>query len=81
METPCQASQKNVSKKQAHGPKISKNNPKFKMGHLVMVKNHPYPTFKPKYLLGYRVLKILDGSTLLLVTLNGNDMKTTINNV
>ena len=31
----------------------------------VMVKNHGYFTFKPKYLLNYKVLKILNGSTLL----------------
>ena len=44
---------------------ISGNNSKFEIGQPVMVKNHVHYTFDPKYLLGYRVLKILNDSTLL----------------
>ena len=54
---------------------ISKNIPKFEIGGLVMVKNHAHCTFEPKYLMDYRVLKILSDSTLLLVALNGKEKK------
>ena len=43
---------------------ISNNNPKFEIGQLAMVKNHTHSSFEPKYLLDYRVLKILNNSTL-----------------
>ena len=38
-------------------------------------------TFEAKYLLDYRVLKIFNDSTLLLVTPNGKERKTNINDV
>ena len=60
---------------------ISNNNPKFEIGQLVMFKNHAHHTFEPKYLLDYRVLKILNDSSLLLVTPNGKERKTNINDV
>ena len=50
---------------------INKDNPKFEIGQLVMVKSYAYHTFEPKYLLDYRVLKVLNDTTLLLVTSNG----------
>ena len=53
----------------------SKNNPKFEIGQLVRVNNHAYCTFKPKYLLDYKIMKILNDSTLLIVTLNGKERK------
>ena len=40
----------------------------WNMAQPVMVKNHARHTFEPKYLLDYRVLKIHNDSTLLLVT-------------
>ena len=46
-----------------------------------MVKNHACHTFEPKYLLDYRILNILNDSTLLLVTLNWKERKTDINDV
>ena len=46
-----------------------------------MVKNHAHHTFEPKYLLDYRVLKLLNDSTLLLVTPNKKERKTNINDV
>ena len=41
-----------------------------------MVKNYTCHVFKPMYLKGYRLLKILNESTLLLVTPNGRVCKT-----
>ena len=46
-----------------------------------MVKNHSYHTFEAKYLLDYRILKILNDSTLLIVTPNGKERKTNIYDV
>ena len=46
-----------------------------------MVKNHACHTFEPEYLVDYRVLKILNVSTLLLVTPNRKERKTNINDV
>ena len=46
-----------------------------------MVKNHACHTFEPKYLLDYNVLRILNNSTLLLVTPNGKESKLNIINV
>ena len=46
-----------------------------------MLKNHAHHSFKPKYLLDYKVLKILNDSTLLPVTINGKEWKTSINDV
>ena len=46
-----------------------------------MVKNHAHHTFEPQCLLGYRVLKILNCNTLLLVTPNGKERKTNVNDV
>ena len=44
-----------------------------------MVRNHPHHTVDPKYLLDYWVLQILNDSTLLLVTHDGKETKTNIN--
>ena len=41
---------------------------KFEIGQAVMVKNHTCYTLEPKYLLDYKVLKILNDSTLLVIT-------------
>ena len=54
---------------------ISKNNPKFEIGQPVMFKNHACCTFKQKYLLDYRVITILNNSTLVLVIPNGKERK------
>ena len=53
----------------------SNNNPKFEIGQIVMVKNHAFHTFKSKYLLDYRVKKIINDITLLLDTPNGKERK------
>ena len=45
----------------------NKNNTKFKIG---IIKNCAHHVFEPKYLLGYNVLKIINDSTLMLVTPN-----------
>ena len=47
--------------------KIALNSKKVKQKWL---ENHTHHAFKPKYLVDYRVLNILNESTLLLVTLN-----------
>ena len=47
----------------------------FGNGQPVMIKNHAYHTFEPKYLLDYNVLKILNDSTLLFITPNGKERK------
>ena len=46
-----------------------------------MVKNHTHHSFEPKYLVDYRLLEILNENTLLLVTPNGREVKTHINDV
>ena len=56
----------------------SNNNLKFEIGQPVMVKTHAHSTLKPKYLLDYRVLKILN---LLLVAPNRKERKTNVNDV
>ena len=53
----------------------------FEIGQPVMVWNHAHHKFEPKYLLDYRVLQILNDSTLLLVNPDGKDRKTNINDV
>ena len=58
---------------------ISKNNQKFEICQQAMVKNHAHHTFEPRYLLDYRILKIPNDSTLLLVTLDEKEKKTNIN--
>ena len=60
---------------------MPKSNTDFEIGQAVMVTNHTHHTFKPKYLIDYRVLKILNESTLLLVTPTGREHKTKINDV
>ena len=46
-----------------------------------MVKNYAHHTFEPKYLLVYKVLNIINDSTLLLITPKGKERKTNINDV
>ena len=58
-----------------------RTDPKFKIDQPVMVKNHACHTFEPKYLPDYRVPKILNDRTVLLVALNGKKRKTNINDV
>ena len=58
-----------------------KNNTKFEIGQTVMVKNQAHHTFKPQYLMDYRVLKILNESTLLLVVCSDKEHKMNINDV
>ena len=54
---------------------------KFEIEQPVMVKNHTHHTFEPKYLLDYRVLKIINESTLFLIMPNGKERRTNINDV
>ena len=67
--------QRNASKNKHMDQNISKNNPKYEIGHPVMVKNYASCTFKPKYLQDYRVLKVLNDRIILLVALNGKENK------
>ena len=60
---------------------INKNNTKFEIGQPVMINNHGHHTFEPKYLLGYKVLKLINDSTLLLVMPNVKERKTNINDI
>ena len=81
MEASCKTSKINVSKNEHRDQQINKKNPTFKIGQPVMGENHAHHTFEPKYLLDYRVLKILNDITLLLVTPNGKERKTNNNGV
>ena len=60
---------------------INKKNPTFEIGQPVMVKNYAYHTFETKYILDYRVLKILHDSTLLVVTSNVKERNVDVNDV
>ena len=75
MEAPCQNLREMHQKNEHMHQQISKNNPKFKIGQSAMINNLAHSTLQPKYLLDYRVLKLLNDSTLLLVTLNGKERK------
>ena len=44
-----------------------------------MVKNHAHHTFEPKYLLDLQNTKILNDNTLFLITPNGKEIKTSVN--
>ena len=46
----------------------NKNNTEFLIGQPVVYKNHAHHTFELKYLLDYKVLKIINNSTILLIT-------------
>ena len=46
-----------------------------------MIKNHAFHTFKPKYLLDYKILKIHNDCIFLLITPNGKERETNINDV
>ena len=46
-----------------------------------MVKKHAHHTLEPKYLLDYKVLKIINDTILLLMGQNGNEGKTNINDI
>ena len=52
---------------------INTNNTKFRNGQPVMVKNQAHHTFEPKYLLDYKVLKIINNRALLLITPSGKE--------
>ena len=53
----------------------------FKDSQPVMVRNDACCTFELKYLLDFRVLQILNDSTLLLITPGGKERKTNINDI
>ena len=57
------------------------NSEKFKIDQPGMVKNHVCHAFKPTHLLDYNVVRILNDSTLLLITPNCKERKTNISNV
>ena len=78
-EALCQSSQRNMPKNENMDQQISKNNSKFESGQSVMVKRQAHHTFEPKYLLYYKVLKILTDRTLLVVTLDGKERETNWN--
>ena len=50
---------------------MPKSDTKFEIAQMVMVKSHTCHTFKPKYLMDYRVMQIINQCTLLLVSPNG----------
>ena len=60
---------------------INKNNTKIANGQPVIVKYHACHTFNPKYLLDYKVSKVIKDNILLLVMPNGKERKTNINDV
>ena len=60
---------------------INKINTKAKIGHPVMVKNHACHTFQLKDLLDYKILKVNNHSTLLLLIPGGKERKTNINDI
>ena len=60
---------------------IHNNSTKFKIGQPVMVKIMLTILSNPKYLLDYKALEILNDNTLLLITPNGKEKKTKIENV
>ena len=49
---------------------INNYNTKFLISQPAMVKNHPQHTFDPKYLLDYKVLKVINGSTVFIISQN-----------
>ena len=69
------------NRKDDFSPSKPTNNAKFKIGQAVIVRNHACLTLEPKYLTDYRVLKILNESTLPVVTPNGKECKRNINDV
>ena len=81
METPCSTLKGLMPKERKPTRHVCNSSTKLKIGQPVMVKNHACHTFDPKYLLDYKVLKILNDSTLLLITPNGKEGKTNINDV
>ena len=64
-----------------HIEQTCSNITKFETGQPVMVKNNVHHTFKPKYLLGFKVLKICNDRTVLLMRPNSKERKTNINYV
>ena len=60
---------------------INKNNTKLEIGQLVKIKNCKHYTLEQTFLVDYKVLKILNDTTLLLITPNGKERKTNINDV
>ena len=58
---------------------INKNNTKFEISQAVKVKYHACHSFEPKYLLDYKVLKMINDSTLLVIVPYGNEWKTNFN--
>ena len=62
-------------------PYKPRNNTTFEIGQTIMVKHHVPYVFECKYLMHYRVLKILNDSSLLLVTPNDTEHKTNMNDV
>ena len=62
-------------------PWKARNDTKFEIGLPVMVKNYAHHVLEPENLTDYRVLKILNESTLILVTPNSREHKTNISDV
>ena len=50
----------------------------LKIGQLVLNKNHTTSTFQPKYLADHRVVKILNGSTVIIPSPDGKEKKCNI---
>ena len=53
----------------------------LKIGQLVLIKNHNTSTFQPKYLADYRVIKIVNDSTVIVSSLDGKERKCNIYHV
>ena len=59
METPHSTIKGLTPKKENPTGSNHNNSTKFKIGQTVIVKNHAWHTFKPKYVFDYKVLKYL----------------------
>ena len=81
MKTSCSTCKETLPKVEYCNQLIININAKFKIGQPVMVKNHACHIFESMYLMAYKVLKILNVSTFLLMTPNGKERKTNINDV
>ena len=53
----------------------------LKIGQLVLIKNHAASTFQPKYLGDYRVMKIVNDSTVIVSSPDGKEKKCNIHHV
>ena len=53
----------------------------FKIGQVVLIKNHTTSTFQPKYLADHRVIKIVNDSTVIVASPDSKEKKCNIHHV